>query len=150
MKPLIFFLSVFIVTPTLSSIRQRNYSKKVFELGTVEPKDYLMKIDGGCGFYSLSEAGLKNKFFLFVISWQKTGFFSIKGTNKQVFLKQVSKHRLKNGYSLETFLGEGFKVEIKTKPVNIKTPSERQGTIEISNKAHGIRANVYGEVDYAL
>ncbi|WP_031529308.1 hypothetical protein [Dyadobacter crusticola] len=96
-------------------------------------RDFPIKIDGGCSFYTFDTTSLSNNKFILVVSAHKTAFFQ--SNEKFVYLDHVSRKPTTNGY-VDNFEGSGYRITIdvnKTKRI-MNTHTEVAGTLRITKK----------------
>lgn len=139
---------IIILLFTISAFSQKKKENLDFQLDRI--KDFRIKIDGGCSFFSPDSISLKNEEYIFVISAKRRAFISLKNQHDYIYLKQIKSEKLNLEKNKYTFSGEGFEaILIIEKPNLQKTPAIKyycKGILEVNNKKYKHIYNLRGKV----
>jgi hypothetical protein len=97
-------------------------------------KDYRIKLDGGCSYYTYDTTLLERKKYIFIVSAKNVAFMNIR--DKYVYLKrQNRKITGKNKYT-DSFSGNGYQVVLTCTQISeiVNYSSIYSGTLAIKNK----------------
>jgi hypothetical protein len=148
-KTLVFFAFFFTTKTLVGQIgAASNQGNSVIQLDTI--KDFRIKIDGGCAFYSKYDSTNQYQPYIFVISANKRAFFSIKGQHDYIYLKRVSVTKGNNNLLKEIFKGSGYIAILKTRNIEeiISSKKRQIGTLDLTNKSDSISITIKGYANW--
>ncbi len=73
-------------------------------------KDYPIKIDGGCSFYTYDTTALDRNSYIFIVGARNVGFISTAG--KFILLKKVRRTVVRANQFKDYFAGQGYNITI--------------------------------------
>ncbi|MGG9971432.1 hypothetical protein ACQ33O_06530 [Ferruginibacter sp. SUN002] len=148
MKKVIKTLTLLVLINNCTYCQIKNTITDSFTIDTI--KDYRIKLDGSCSFYSYDSIPENQLERIFVISSKKVAFFALKDQHDYIYLKQMQVKILKNGDRQKIFSGHGFKailVTRKTEKSNNCRLNCTRGELKIARKKYKIKIPVRGIED---
>ncbi|MBN8858769.1 MAG: hypothetical protein J0H29_10300 [Sphingobacteriales bacterium] len=135
---------VLVVFFCLSFFHGFSQSKNTLHLDVI--KNYGIKLDGGCSYFTLDSIPIESNNFIFIVSSKDIGFFTI--NNKNVYLKRTKRNRLNKDQYTDIFLGNDYEVRLKIKKVGKFDDyySLFQGTLQVKQNDKECLLKIHGKV----
>lgn len=110
-------------------------------------KDYPIKIDGGCSFYTYDTTSFNEQKYIFIVSVKDVAFMNIKDT--YIYLKKTKRRELQKNEYEDSFLGEGYKVILITAQTSEihDHSSLYDGTLQVNHNGLVWNFKIHGKVD---
>lgn len=121
-------------------------SRKTFELEYI--KDYRIKLDGGCSFFTYDTNAVENGKYIFIVSKDKRAFINVKGKKDYIYMNFKSFKETSEKFYKITYSGSGFTAIFTAE--GEKLFEEKQlmfGTLEIKDKYSSQVFKIHGKIN---
>ncbi|MBS1916252.1 MAG: hypothetical protein JST87_08235 [Bacteroidetes bacterium] len=140
MKSILFF-SILIAAFANTCFAQFTNSKNLQFI-----KDFRIKLDGGCSFYTYDSTPIDANKYIFIISAKQVGFINV--SDEYVYLKNTKNIKLNNHQYKKIFKGNGYDIVLDIRYVGKfdSNDSLYEGSMQIKYKNSFQYLKIHGKV----